>query len=1326
MPAEHLDVVEEICFDGTPAHSERRWANSAGYVTREFRVTMEVATTLIDRGIPFTLTTVDPGNAHLQAVIGYDSHRHSLIIRDPGERHFNEFQVEEMLKHYLASGPRGMAMVPQEKAELLDGIEFPEAKFYDLFFQVDIALEAHKREDAEKVVEQMKSLNDDHRLTLRARGNLANYDANINELLLIAEAMLKKYPDDVNTLVSKMACLHELGRREERVALLQAQIAKHDCDPMLWARYASELVNDAREHENATYYLRRGIRYRPHDTAAYDLLAGILLDQQRQDEAIQLYRFAACINDKNEVQAKSYFCAARVKGQTDQALQFLNDRFNRFGKQSSHSTRTLCWALEQLDRTSDAFKVLDRGYKMRSDDGDFMLYAADFCGRYGKLDQAEKLLKKAENKVHQTDWLRANALASTYRGERREPLQQWLKIIEAEPLDSNAHRCAAELLADTEGPEAAIAHLNTYVDRFPHSYALRMLLIEWLRGEESDEFQPQLREFIRLNPNDAWALRELAFAKLKDREFDQASALADDANAIDPTHPAVNFVRGRVERARANNDVAKQHFRNSLKLGVDYEFAVAGLMDCCETKVEREKELAFVYTELQNQVNFGDGLLSYRESAAQTLESKVLLEKLQEALDERPDLWHGWSAMIRQLSDMQRHEEAIEHAEKATDRFPLLPRMWMDRAMAHAACGDIDGEIQSLSQAKEINPNWGESARLLSEAYEKKGDLDKARAEIERVIISEPRDVRNHGFLASLMWDQGQKQEAIDCLTKVVKMQPGYEWAWNALRGWAAEMKQDEVVVDITRQLTETRPKDYRSWLLYAESLGEREQIDQAVQVLDKAIELNPMNPEGHNQKSYQLARAGKFDEAVAAAQPAVFAGKLPIELKSRAAWIEGERGNMETAVGLMEKVVQQDQDYFWAWHRLAEWYEFLENTSKYYKAANEMTRLAPQNPVSWGYLGDAELRRNNAKAAKKNFLQAVQLSPAYSFASSRLVDLQIADEEYDDALATIDLASPHIPPAWVLSEKLRIESLRGDQKAAFAILDELAVTPADDSGAIDNAVESLFMADWGAKVMPIIDRLLNEEQAQPGVAYVYMNLGATLGHWDTMQSRLPQLEDRPELWKEGIKKFLEEMATGGELPRMHKFIDQHRQQLHSETDLWEAVGDAYNSAELFQKTLDWMGQWQERPELTSNIAFTHILANWNLKRPDDAMETIRFALTNLPPDASTGLQLTLAAFYELVHGDLESCVDAVGMVDAGNLPGTYQLIYQHIVIILENLSTGGSYGEVAQQLKEVWAAVPPEVQKIPFLNRFHKLANWRAADLHGKKLKAMWLKMKI
>ena len=106
--------------------------------------------------------------------------------------------------------------------------------------------------------------------------------------------------------------------------------------------------------------------------------------------------------------------------------------------------------------------------------------------------------------------------------------------------------------------------------------------------------------------------------------------------------------------------------------------------------------------ELERQVLYGDGLLAYREHAQNTLEPQELLSLLRRAWQARPDLWHAWSALILQRLDMSRDErnpdratageEALDLARQATARFPLLPRLWLDRALVCQARGDTEGE----------------------------------------------------------------------------------------------------------------------------------------------------------------------------------------------------------------------------------------------------------------------------------------------------------------------------------------------------------------------------------------------------------------------------------------------------------------------------------------------------------------------------------------------------------------------------------------------------------------------------------------------------------
>ena len=70
------------------------------------------------------------------------------------------------------------------------------------------------------------------------------------------------------------------------------------------------------------------------------------------------------------------------------------------------------------------------------------------------------------------------------------------------------------------------------------------------------------------------------------------------------------------------------------------------------------------------QMLLGDGLLAYRAWAYPVLDPEELLMTLREAHAERPDLWHAWSALAQQLSDMGHHDEALGILQEAVERFP--------------------------------------------------------------------------------------------------------------------------------------------------------------------------------------------------------------------------------------------------------------------------------------------------------------------------------------------------------------------------------------------------------------------------------------------------------------------------------------------------------------------------------------------------------------------------------------------------------------------------------------------------------------------------------
>ncbi|MGC4045486.1 MAG: C39 family peptidase [Armatimonas sp.] len=219
--AEHLDVVEEICYDGTPGHSERHWADTHGFVTREFTLSIAAAQVLLDRGVPLPSATTGLNMGHLQAVIGYDDRRGTLLIRDPYYPHTSEALAEELIESQRSTGPRAHAFVPIEKAELFDGIELPDAALWDAHHRLLQALQIHHREEAAAELTTLMENAPEHHLACSARRALASYDSDVEGILAAIESMLALYPDDPHLQVTRLSCLRDLSRPEERLEELK-------------------------------------------------------------------------------------------------------------------------------------------------------------------------------------------------------------------------------------------------------------------------------------------------------------------------------------------------------------------------------------------------------------------------------------------------------------------------------------------------------------------------------------------------------------------------------------------------------------------------------------------------------------------------------------------------------------------------------------------------------------------------------------------------------------------------------------------------------------------------------------------------------------------------------------------------------------------------------------------------------------------------------------------------------------------------------------------------------------------------------------------------
>ena len=626
-------------------------------------------------------------------------------------------------------------------------------------------------------------------------------------------------------------------------------------------------------------------------------------------------------------------------------------------------------------------------------------------------------------------WLRTAAGIANLRGEPRKALQLWRQIVVVEPLALDAHRYIALLLAETEGHAAALAHLREFAGRFEHNYEIQKLLIEWLRQEDPAAVEPASAQADGDSFRRCVGPAELVGPLLSLNRFDEAAAEAEEALRLDPANPSSHYFHGLVLGRTGTVVAARTAFRQAISLSADADYAISQLMVTCDTLAERKTELAFVEQELVRQTIFGDGLLAYRNHAHDTLDADELLASLREALGARPDLWHAWSALIRQLVDVGQTPEAHDLALKATARFPLLPRLWLDLAAVCRVQSDREGEINALNKALEINPAWGEAVRQLAEVYDRAGQTQRSCELLEAATVRSPLDSTTHGALALMLWKVDRREEALERGARAVRQEPGLQWLWSAVRGWASQLKKPNYAIDLARELTLSRAGEARSWLVLAGMLTENEQLDERLAALDRAVALNPRLIEAHDQCAWVLSDARRYDQALAACRPSIWGDSPPSRLRGRAAWITAEKGDMPAAIAAMRALVTEEPHYYWGWCQLANWYRQTNAHGEYLATARTLVEYWPLDAVSRGYLGQALRLTNDRPAAKEAFSQALRLDPDYEFAATSLFDMATDDNDAAGAerarprssSATVARARP--APGLCLRENLRKQS---------------------------------------------------------------------------------------------------------------------------------------------------------------------------------------------------------------------------------------------------------------------------------------------------------------
>jgi tetratricopeptide (TPR) repeat protein len=314
----------------------------------------------------------------------------------------------------------------------------------------------------------------------------------------------------------------------------------------------------------------------------------------------------------------------------------------------------------------------------------------------------------------------------------------------------------------------------------------------------------------------------------------------------------------------------------------------------------------------------------------------------------------------------RRRLEVVKLSQK--DREPM--NEWMDAETRVERAHDLyekgrwaeaAAELQAAIAINPYNPSWHFNLGLTLEALEEYERACKAyRAALELL----PNDIETLNCLGVNLTRLGQYAEALQCFTRIEKIDPAYEPAFCNRIVTYAEMGQHEeaeVMFYLAQQIKEDCPLCYYN---IGNSLYARRLYDRAIFCWLKTIRLDPKHPHANVRiaETYwakgDLASARKYYEAELHVSPA-------------------------------------DADV------LVDFGELLGDLGQWDQAEDKFRRaleLAADNPSAHFCLGELAIRRGQPAIAETHFRQVLQLDKDFAGIHARLAQALIRQGHIQEA----------------------------------------------------------------------------------------------------------------------------------------------------------------------------------------------------------------------------------------------------------------------------------------------------------------------------------------
>jgi len=374
--------------------------------------------------------------------------------------------------------------------------------------------------------------------------------------------------------------------------------------------------------------------------------------------------------------------------------------------------------------------------------------------------------------------------------------------------------------------------------------------VELARTGEYKEAAAALEPLVSSGNFDPTVVESLYYSWIRTGDYSKAREKFEAWAAANPNAGPVRLAAARANRLVGNYDRALSHLEpilNFANVGVAAQYEKAAVLD---ESGKHDQALA-LYGKLNE--NFANGItrntkdmfwVVYAMWATQNFhDANDLLKIVTKADPRNAEAFVVWGDL---LAEKYNEPEAISSYQDALKIDPNMPEAHLGLAKALAAT-EPEKASAELEKALTTNPNLVQGHLLIAEQHIDEEEYQKAKDEIAKALAVNPKSTDALSLVASINFLQNNTDEFNKSVKQVLETNPYYSKLYDEIATNCEHLRLYKEAVGFAREALKINPKDSNAMSTLGVNLLRVGEEENGRAALDNAYKTDPFNAETVN-----------------------------------------------------------------------------------------------------------------------------------------------------------------------------------------------------------------------------------------------------------------------------------------------------------------------------------------------------------------------------------------------------------------------------------------------------------------------------------------------